>query len=351
MTSFAEAVRAAGLGFGLWMEPERVGPAAPVRREHPERFLPGEDGYAYPDLTRDDAYAWLLGEISRLIRTYGLAWIKLDFNFGLGTDPHGAEFLWYYEGWCRLMAAVRDAHPGVFVEGCASGGMRLDIASQAHCCAHFLSDNVNPWEGLRIYEGALARLLPGRLGRWVVLRPAGPGIPRYGRPLSEAAPAMLLTPKAAGWEACETVDVDMALLAAMPGVLGLSGDVAGLPATARERLAQGVALYKQWRTLIFNAAAHLLLPLPAEDRRGWTALQLQDQGSTESLLFVYRLNDSRGVRNIHPRALDAGRLYRLEWFGATGQTAEVRGDELMREGIAAEIADRNSALAVRLRPV
>jgi len=44
MSDFADEVRAAGLGFGLWMEPERLSPFTPVFTAHPDWFLPGDGG-------------------------------------------------------------------------------------------------------------------------------------------------------------------------------------------------------------------------------------------------------------------------------------------------------------------
>jgi hypothetical protein len=71
--------------------------------------------------------------------------------------------------------------------------MRLEINSQSHCDAHFLSDTVNPGDVLRIYEGALLRMLPGRLSKWAVMRSIGNTVPEYGTPLKDS-PYRLVTP-------------------------------------------------------------------------------------------------------------------------------------------------------------
>jgi len=71
MGEFADEVRAAGLGFDLWMEPERFGSQAPLRAKHPEWFIPvGTE--ARLDLTKPPAWRWLRGEIARLVETYRL---------------------------------------------------------------------------------------------------------------------------------------------------------------------------------------------------------------------------------------------------------------------------------------
>ncbi len=108
MRAFADEVRAAGLGFGLWMEPERFGAEAPVRAEHPEWFVP-VGGSARIDLTRPPAYAWLRGEVERLVETYELAWMKIDFNSALDADASGAELYDYTAAWYRLLDEIRAA--------------------------------------------------------------------------------------------------------------------------------------------------------------------------------------------------------------------------------------------------
>ena len=89
--AFADEVRSAGLGFGLWMEPERFGPGVPIRKEHPEWFFPREATFARIDLTRPDAREYLKREICRLVETYQLAWMKIDFKFELGRDAVGGR--------------------------------------------------------------------------------------------------------------------------------------------------------------------------------------------------------------------------------------------------------------------
>jgi hypothetical protein len=198
---------------------------------------------------------------------------------------------------------------------------------------HFLSDSVNPTDLLRISQGAWLRLPPGRITRWTVIRSAGRVVPRYGKTVAES-PAALLTPCGALWEPAETVDLDFALLAAMPGMFGLSGDLAGLTDEQRERVAASVAFYKRWCRFITGAVGHLLTPpLPLEFREGWIGLQLQAPADDTNLLFVYRLGNAGAPPLIAPRGLDPSCTYRLE-RGVAGESAErCTGEALMRDGL------------------
>ena len=334
MGEFADEVRAAGLGFGLWMEPERFGPAAPVRAGHPEWFIPVADGAARIDLTQPAAYAHLRAEIGRLVETYQLAWMKLDFNFAMDADASGAELSDYTTAWYRLLDEIRAAYPRTFFEGCASGAMRGDLATLTHVDGHFLSDTVNPVDGLRISQGAWLRLPPGRLTRWVVVRTAGQTIPRYGHTVADS-PSAILTPGGALWEPAVTTDLDFALLAAMPGMLGFSGDLAGLSTEQRAGVAQGLAFFKLWRRFLTGAVAHMLTPPEALDRReGWIGVQFQKPGDDTSLVFVYRLGVCGSPPPFRLQALNPDARYTVcPRSGAPETALELTGAELMRDGL------------------
>ena len=350
MQAFADEVRSAGLGFGLWMEPERFGAGVPVRQEHPEWFFPREATFARIDLTRPDACEYLKREICRLVDTYQLAWMKIDFNFELGRDGSGAELSGYYAAWYRLLDEIRGRYPGTVFEGCASGGMRFDLNTLAHFDAHFLTDTVHPIHVLRIWQGALLRLPPGGIIKWAVLRSVGRTMPTYTKSLADS-PVTVAAPGGALWEPSETVDLDFAAAVALPGMFGLGGDLAGLPEEALERLAAHVAFYKRWRSAIRQSFAHLLTPPCAkEDRRGWAAVQLEHLGTGDHLVFVYRLDDGNSTKTFRLRNLDASATYQVTRHAAAGgQVQEHRGAKLMDEGLRVELPQRYRAAVYAMR--
>jgi alpha-galactosidase len=339
MGEFANEVRAAGLRFGLWMEPERFAPDAPILQERPEWFIHADRNLKRINLEIPEAYAYQKDQISQLVERYGLAWMKVDFNFELGFDPSGAELLNYTRQWYRLMDEIRQKYPETFFEGCSSGAMRLDLNSLRHFDAHFLTDTVNPLDDLRIYQGALLRLPPGRLTRWVTLRSAGDRIPWYTDPMSDHWPDTIVTPSSANWIPMENVDVDFAVLNGMAGVLGFSGSLAELPESARERIRYWIAFYKDWRKFITGSVAHLLTPPGLiSNREGWAAFQLQSLEDTSSLVFAYRLPNTFSKINLRLRDLEPSGEYSIR-DAQSPDCPEFRqsGQALMDNGVDIEI--------------
>ena len=69
MAAFADEVRAAGLGFGLWMEPERFGPDVPIRRRA-SRVV------SSPDSRPLRGSIWRIRRPTRIFATKSRGWSK-----------------------------------------------------------------------------------------------------------------------------------------------------------------------------------------------------------------------------------------------------------------------------------
>jgi alpha-galactosidase len=74
-----DAIRAAGLGYLLWFEPERVASGTKIAREHPEWVHGGSGGglFRFDDAT---ALKWMIELIDAHVTTAQLTWVRWDFN-------------------------------------------------------------------------------------------------------------------------------------------------------------------------------------------------------------------------------------------------------------------------------
>lgn len=353
MAEFAEEVRAGGMGFGLWIEPERIGTEAPILKEHPEWFLPSVGPFFYPNLPDEKVYQYILGEMCRLIETYHLVWMKVDFNLELGVDPYSSEYHTYYSSWNSLFIELRKQYPQVYFEGCAGGGLRLDINNQMKYDGYWMSDNSNPLDMLSIYQNTILRTCPGKITKWAVLRSAAKAYPKVSAPKEEQPPSVVTwTSSGRPWEGFVTTDLDFAVRSALPGVLGFSGDIAGLSDIDRDRLRYHVSFYKKWRDFIVKSIAHLSTsPIEIWKYEGWTTIQLQNSEDTTSLLFVYRLEDPCQERTVCLAGLQPERRYTVVNVDLEEQTPVVlSGRQLMQEGIPVRLGKKNSAGVLTVIP-
>jgi len=335
MSDFADSVRRKGLEFGLWMEPERFGSDVPVVKKHPHWFKKCSMDKYYPDLENSEVSEYLYDQITAMIERYGVKWLKLDFNNHLGTDITGKEFSGYYKALYLLIDKLKKNYPDVFFEGCASGGSRLDINTCSRFDGHLLTDNADPVAQLRIMQGTILRLPPGRLTIWSVLRYVGSNIP--GKDTKPIQPEEVLFGQlGSSWSDLLVTDADFSARVAMTGILGLSGDIASFPDKLREKMRRNIALYKKWRGKIKDSAGYLLTPPePIENRCGWAAIQLRDEETDWNLVFAYRLNDQRSTMSFKLFGLDEEARYMITDADNEADTVVIEGRKLMDEGLSA----------------
>ncbi len=130
-----------GMLFGLWMEPERIGPQSTLMQEHPDWLLrtDGDREVAKMlDLANPEAASFVNQEVIRIINEHQLDFFKIDYNVriyeGGQRERHGfveSEGWRHYETLYATFDQVRREMPDVVLECCASGGGRNDLGMMA----------------------------------------------------------------------------------------------------------------------------------------------------------------------------------------------------------------------------
>ncbi|ABG32391.1 alpha-galactosidase [Roseobacter denitrificans] len=152
-------VRAQGMGFGIWFEPEMINPDSDTYRAHPDWALGPADqilgrqqkllNMALPQV-RD----YLYDRIAALLTAHPIDYIKWDHNRVLPM-PDAAQT----DGSYALIDRLRADFPQVEIESCASGGGRIDFGILQRSQRVWLSDSNDALERLRIQHNA-ALFLP-----------------------------------------------------------------------------------------------------------------------------------------------------------------------------------------------
>ena len=149
-----ERVRALGLTFGLWVEPEMVSEDSDLYRAHPDWALGPPDqtrgrAQLLLDMGREEVREHLFAALDALLREHPIDAIKWDHN-RLLPHPDAAQTRGVYD----LIDRLRAAHPSVEIESCASGGGRIDAGILARTHRVWLSDSNDALERLRIQRDA-----------------------------------------------------------------------------------------------------------------------------------------------------------------------------------------------------
>ncbi len=168
LAELADRIRAEGLQFGLWFEPEAISEDSDLYRAHPDWAVaipgrkPSLSRYELLlDLSRRDVQDYLIRELSDRIREAKLTYLKWDLNRSLcdrytaslpaerqGEMPHR-----YILGTYRVLDALCKAFPDLLIESCASGGSRFDAGMLCYTPQIWTSDDTDPIERLQIQHG------------------------------------------------------------------------------------------------------------------------------------------------------------------------------------------------------
>ncbi len=124
-----DAAKAAGLGYLLWFEPERVHPGTKIALEHPEYVMGAEGEWRQLFRLHDErARRWLTNLIDVQITDAGINWLRWDFNIDpLGfwrrndaPDRQGITEIQHVEGLYAMWDDLRRRHPGLVIAATAA---------------------------------------------------------------------------------------------------------------------------------------------------------------------------------------------------------------------------------------
>lgn len=239
----ADAVHGMGMRFGLWMEPEALGVKSVLLSAHPE-WEARRNGKPLPEpylcLGADGAAERMYGELCRLVDVTGCDWLKLDFNvnpgYGCNRADHGHAagmgLYRHYEAYYAALDKVRAKYPGLILENCSSGGLRMDLEMLRHTDVTFLSDPDETPHSLQCFWAASQFFPADRLLHWAwsETRTLPDG--------SHVFPSFSIT--------TDTPEhaVRYTLRAAMLHRFGLCRDLTALTPAMQTLFAQEIALYK-----------------------------------------------------------------------------------------------------------
>lgn len=138
---------------GIWLEPEVMGINCPILdsfsddcffMRHGKKVI--DHGRYHFDFSNKKVTDFLTGVVDSLIENYGIEFFKFDYNIdgGSGTevasDSFGDGLMHHREAYFAWIDSLYKKHPGLIIENCASGGLRMDYASLSHFSLQSVTD-------------------------------------------------------------------------------------------------------------------------------------------------------------------------------------------------------------------
>ena len=319
----AEYVRSLGMHFGLWFEPERAHEETQLYRERPEWFFPRDrdapEANGHLNLALPEVQDYLIEMVGTWIRRLDIRWTRWDYNinpqpFWQRRDPTGKIQFTYMKGLYRVLDTLMSKYPNWMVEGCASGGRRLDIGTMRRAHTFWFSDQSHDPFLCRYMQARANRFLPGHL--------------------LNSSLAVNLDHGDEGFD-------DTAVLSRMLGKLAFDGDIASWSASLTSRMARWVEEFKAVRHLMVQDFYQLLpLPTTIED---WDAVEFANYSGEQAVVFAFRGAGTINGMNIPLRGLSRNHRYQIS-RRPERETCSVDGKELLENGLSVVLEEGGAGL-------
>jgi alpha-galactosidase len=179
-----DRIRELGMVPGLWLEPEVIGVASPLADVLPDEAFMSLGGQRlvehhryHLDLRNEAAVAHLDAVIDRLVADFGIGFFKFDYNIDPGAGPtRGADsagdgLLSHNRAHLAWLESILDRHPGLVIENCASGAMRMDPALMRRLAMQSTSDQQDHMLFPAIAASAPMSILPEQAASWAYPQP------------------------------------------------------------------------------------------------------------------------------------------------------------------------------------
>ncbi|WP_168119819.1 alpha-galactosidase [Paenibacillus sp. HB172176] len=316
-------VKASGMQFGLWFEPEMISPDSELYREHPDWCLHVEGRRRTQarqqlilDLSRKDVQDHLVAVISDVLSSAPITYVKWDMNRNmteigsalLPAERQRETAHRYMLGLYEVLERITSAFPHILFESCSGGGGRFDPGMLYYMPQTWTSDNTDAVCRLKIQYGTSIVYPVSSMGSHVS------AVPNH--------------------QVERVTSLDTRGNVALSGNFGYELDLTTFTPEEKELARKQIALYKEVRPLVQQGDFYRLLsPFEGND----TAWMFVSKNRSEAFIFYATVlqEPNAPLGKFRLQGLDPQRDYVLQ-----GEAAEVEeqsvfgGDELMYAGLA-----------------
>jgi len=329
----SDAAHKEGMCFMMWFEPERVARDTHIAKERPEWVIsPNYDGSGLFNLGIPEAREYMTKYLITVIKEYGLDCLRIDFNIGPlpfwqfldKKDPNrvGMAEIRYVEGHYQMWDDILKAHSHLFIDNCASGGMRIDLETCSRSIPLWRTDaTIAPLNNLDFNQAALQnQVMTAGLSRYVPFSTSG----QMG-----ATPYLFRSGYNAGISFCEDCRP------------------ADYP---RELLKKGISEGKRIRKYYFGN--FYLLSEVTTNAKDWCVIQYHRPAEPDGMIIAFRRHQSPYASFIcEPHEIDPAANYEVTQAHTyeVSRSVIMKGEQLQR--LKAEIDDCPGSLVIEYKKV
>ncbi|WP_419804739.1 alpha-galactosidase [Terriglobus sp.] len=325
-----DRVHAAGMDFGIWVEPEMVNPNSALYRAHPEWAMQLPDrqhtearNQLMLNLARNDVKEWMFAWLDKLVSENDIAYLKWDYNRNWSEpgwekapgssaaqrnpDAEKAIYVQYVRNLYEVLDRLRAKHPKLEIESCSAGGGRVDLGILERTDEVWTSDNTDALDRLDIQYGFTEAYTPQVMVAWTT------DVPNFDR---------------------RSTPLQYRFLVAMQGALGIGNNLNKFSDADTALATKLLAFYKGIRTTVQQGGLYRLAPPTDRDA---TQVEYVSRDGSQAVLLAYLHSERLGVAYppVRLQGLDPNAMYRVRALDAAKYHGEatVSGAVLMGAGV------------------
>lgn len=297
LKKFVDKVKAMGMKFGLWFEPEMVSEDSDLYRNHPDWAIKIPDRAPVRsrcqlvlDMSRKDVQDYIYEAVSNVLKSADISYVKWDmnrsisdwFSYGLNSENMGEMPHRYVLGVYSLLERLTSSFPDVLFEGCCGGGGRFDAGMLYYCPQIWCSDDTDAYERTKIQYGT-----------------------SFFYPISAVGSHVSTVPN---HQTGRITPIETRAVTAMAGSFGYELDLNTLSSEEKESVKNQIKRFKEYQPLIHNGEYYRLSNPMKDEYAAWEFVsEDKSEALIHGMVFFTKPNFVRYL--IKPRGLDENAEY------------------------------------------
>lgn len=316
LSQVAEKIRALGMKFGIWIEPEMVCEDSDLYREHPDWAftIPGRKPVRARyqlvlDYSRKEVVDGIFTQIAKVLDETKADYVKMDMNRHLtdvwskteGEQNQGAILHRYMLGVYDFLERLHERYPALLIEGCSGGGGRFDAGMLYYTPQIWCSDNTDALDRLQIQYGT-----------------------SFGYPVSAVGSHVSAVPN---HQTGRITSLHTRGVVAMAGTFGYELNLGKLSEEEKQEIRLQVEEYRKFAPLIQTGLYYRLSDPAREEYAAW-AFVSEDQKEVLLNVVLQEIHGNMTVNYVKLQGLKCSAIYRDTETGKS-----YNGAALMEAGI------------------
>jgi alpha-galactosidase len=301
LIGLSEKIKAFGLQFGLWIEPEMINKGTPLYHAHPEWIIAdpshppchARNQYIL-DYSNPEVVDHIYDQLTAVLDDVHLSYLKWDMNRNmtdlysqsLPPDRQNELAHRYILGVYSLYDKLTKRYPNLLIESCSAGGGRFDPGMLYYAPQAWTSDNTDAVCRLKIQYGT-----------------------SFAYPLSAMGSHVSASPN---HQVGRTTSLAMRSDVALFGSFGYELDLTRLSSVEKETIKQQIQFFKTHQDLIHHGDFYRLLN-PFEDAGNEAAWMVVRPDKTKALVGWYQIlaQPNQGLGRLKLQGLETKALYQI----------------------------------------